>query len=475
MNRQDILFGTSSQLALEESPTMVRQLQQAMKESEQEVDSHDSFSLAAPPRWPRLGKVQGKRGLWAASTRDDEGGMLEHMEDVYIPAPDRTQDIPLLMNGTNDVSHPPRDVGDVDDVSDAQPDIVDIDDFPTAVIISSDLPTPPHTISQASQPAIMEYHMEELGILDIDSFEQEPPPSNQNAESQNVYVDIDDFDFPPSTQMRTSPALKFKPSVSMSTNSNGSPKKRLGRPPKPHSAIPSSVAASSIPSLKLLPSKPKSKAKGKEKTPSTPPKPSGRFADIEEILDSEDEALEFQSPTPPRVSNFSHLPLVSDSLPPSPTKPAKKPLPSTFAKDSTLTSIHCIPTSHLEWPNIKLTIFAKITSHIRSLPPSTNPSQPTWHEKILMYDPIVLEDFTAYLNFHTDIRTYRKATQKQVKAWNAEMKKRGEAAMSVEDDGEVLAVERELEAGMVQSWCESLSVCCIWKEGRKSGARKGLY
>jgi hypothetical protein len=475
MNRQDILFGTSSQLALEESPTMVRQLQQAIKESEQEADSHDSFSLLAPPRWPRLGKVQGKRGLWAASTRDDEGGILEHMKDVYIPAPDRTQDIPLLMDGSNEVSDPLRDVGDVDDVSDTPPDIVDIDDFPTAIIISSDLPTPPHITSQVSQPVTTEYQMEDLGVLDIDSFEQEPPPSNQNAESQNVCVDIDDFDFPPSVQTRTSPAQKFKPPVSMSTISNGSPKKRVGRPPKSLSAVTSSVTACSTPTLKPPPPQPKSRAKKKDKTPSTPPRPSGRFADIEEILDSEDEALELHSPTPPRIRNFSHLSLVSDSPSLSPTKSAKTLPPSTSAQDPTLASIHRIPTSHLEWPTIKPIIFARITSHIRSLPPSTTPSQPTWHEKILMYDPIVLEDFTAYLNSHTGIRTYRKATQKQVKTWNAGLKTRGEAAISFESEEEVLAVERELEAGMVQSWCESLSVCCIWKEGRKSGARKGLY
>jgi hypothetical protein len=49
--------------------------------------------------------------------------------------------------------------------------------------------------------------------------------------------------------------------------------------------------------------------------------------------------------------------------------------------------------------------------------------------------------------------------------------------MSVEKDGDdVLVVEKELEGYMAQGWCESLSICCIWGEGRgKGGARKGFY
>lgn len=94
-----------------------------------------------------------------------------------------------------------------------------------------------------------------------------------------------------------------------------------------------------------------------------------------------------------------------------------------------------------------------------------------------MYDPIVLEDFTVYLNANTPIRVFKKATQKQIKAWNSDLKIRGEAAMSVEKDGDdLLVVEKELEGYMAQGWCESLSICCIWGEGRgKGGARKGFY
>jgi hypothetical protein len=121
---------------------------------------------------------------------------------------------------------------------------------------------------------------------------------------------------------------------------------------------------------------------------------------------------------------------------------------------------------------------------VRALPPTTDPTKPTWHEKILMYTPIILEDFTSYLNNtpSTPIRTWKKATKVQIKAWNAELKGRGETGLSVEgldglNGGEemVLAVEKELEMGMAQGWCESLSICCVYGERKISGARRGLY
>jgi hypothetical protein len=138
MNKQDILFGTSSQLALEESPMMVRQLQHALRESEVEADRSLHQLLPPPPRWPKLDKAIGKRGLWDASSRDVEGGLLEQMEDVYIPDFDRTQEYPLLMDGTNDDCPADSSFVDIDNV-----------ELPPPVIISSDAPTPPRTTAQA--------------------------------------------------------------------------------------------------------------------------------------------------------------------------------------------------------------------------------------------------------------------------------------------------------------------------------------
>lgn len=487
LNQQDVLFGTSSQLALEESPAMIRQIQVALKESERDADNANSYSLLAQPSWPRLGKVQGKKGLWAASARDDDGGMLEHMQDMYIPEPDRTQDIPLLMDGTHDTPD------DVRNESIEPSSFIDIDDIPRdpppAITVSSDLPTPPRTSSRVSEtPKLSEdnYQMKDREFEDIDTFEQGLPPSNQNAESQHQFFDIDEFDSPPSAQVQHSSVTKLRPPVSASVTKDGSPKKR-GRQPKQHSVVPKvSESKTSI----SKPSSSKSRVKTKENAAlSTPPGGSLRFIDIEEILDSEDDALEAFSLTPPRIRKHADsgpLPLVSLSPTTSPKKTRIGPPTKTrevLQSDAQLMRVHCISTELLEWVNIKPDVFAQITTHIRSLPPTRDPANPTWHEKILMYDPLVLEDFTSYLNTSTSICVFKKATQKQVKAWNKQRKADGEPELAVDrgEDGkgdgeEVLAVEKELETYMVQAWCESLSVCCVWGEGRgKSGARKGLY
>ncbi|XP_014557444.1 hypothetical protein COCVIDRAFT_97231 [Bipolaris victoriae FI3] len=483
LDQQDVLFGTSSQLALEESPTMIRQIQFAIKESEQDAERADNCSFVAPSAWSRLTKGKGQKALWAASARDDDGGMLEHMQDVYIPEPDRTQEIPLLM----DVTHNKSDGTRNDPVGPSS--FIDIDDIPhnppPPITISSDMPTPPPHLSNPSRlqdSRTEDFNTNELDFKDIDTFESEPPPSNQNAESRHTFVDIDEFDLPPSAQLQYSPATKSRPPASTSRTGDGSPKKR-GRPSKSQSTV-SKVSTSSTPLLKPLSSKRRAKSKEKNAVPSTPPSEPSRFIDIDEILDSEDEALEALSPTPPRV--YKHidaepLPLISLSPTTSPSKTtagagikAKQgPL-----SDASLTPVHCISTKLLEWVHIKPDVFAQITAHIRSLPPTKDPMKPTWHEKILMYDPIVLEDFTSYLNERTSIRVFKKATQKQVKAWNQQRKVNGEPIPVAEKGGEeeVLAVTKELEAQMVQSWCESLSICCVWGEGRgKSGARKGLY
>jgi len=450
LGRQDILFGTSSQLALEESPTLVRQIQQAMKESEEDADRSLSHLLEPPPQWPNLSRVAGRRGLWGASSRDAQGGLLEQMEDVYIPEFDRTQEFPLLMDGGID---------ERDDAPDSFIDINDVVPAP-AVIISSDLPTPPLAQSHESQSKpsagahIAERVIRDVVFDDIDNFDFQPPPSNQNAESQDSFVDIDEF-LPVSARKSTLLPPKVRPPATASVYE--SPKKRRGRPPKAQSSTPAEVP---------VPEKNKAKARKKEKSvpvpPTTPPKASGRFIDIDEILDSDEEIMQALSPASPRthkLPNPEPLPLFSIS--PSRAK--------TTAKPNVDASLVRIPAAHLEWQNIKKDVGARITAHIRALPPTCDPSRPSWHEKMLMYDPIVLEELTAHLSAQTRIRSYRRATKAQVKSW---VKTTGGAEANGD---EIMAVERELEAWMVREWCEKMSVCCVYAERGRGGARKGFY
>lgn len=86
---------------------------------------------------------------------------------------------------------------------------------------------------------------------------------------------------------------------------------------------------------------------------------------------------------------------------------------------------------------------SKSTSCSRSKAPASIAITPTWREKILMYDPIVLEDLTAWLNT--------------------------EGFRAINEDRQVTALD-------VRDWCEASGVCCYavgggWRgNGRKKQA-----
>ncbi|KAJ6152913.1 hypothetical protein N7497_007232 [Penicillium chrysogenum] len=174
------------------------------------------------------------------------------------------------------------------------------------------------------------------------------------------------------------------------------------------------------------------------------------FIDVEEIQDSEEEII----PSPSQVQKHytdiysksktgswvqdHSLDILTKTPSPSPTKrkvvssdiPAKRP-PSSASIATTRMTESSKEISLAE-------ISAQITQAVR-LQPQLSPlsssrgsrSRPTWHEKILMYDPIVLEDFTAWLN--------------------------------IEGLG-LVGEDREVGTASVREWCESKGICCCWKK-----------
>ncbi|ERF72568.1 hypothetical protein EPUS_02850 [Endocarpon pusillum Z07020] len=77
-------------------------------------------------------------------------------------------------------------------------------------------------------------------------------------------------------------------------------------------------------------------------------------------------------------------------------------------------------------------------------PPSTlqhnSQQNPTFHQKILMYDPIILEDLAAWLNT--------------------------EGFKCIGEDREVGPIE-------VREWCEDRGICCLWRGGWRGKSVKG--
>jgi hypothetical protein len=90
-------------------------------------------------------------------------------------------------------------------------------------------------------------------------------------------------------------------------------------------------------------------------------------------------------------------------------------------------------------PDINSQITKAITKYVAP-PTRDHQRDPTWHEKILLYDPIVLEDLAAWLNT--------------------------EGLGLIGEDREVSALE-------VRSWCEMKGVCCYAIGGGWRGNVKG--
>jgi len=81
-----------------------------------------------------------------------------------------------------------------------------------------------------------------------------------------------------------------------------------------------------------------------------------------------------------------------------------------------------------------------------------------------MYDPIVLEELTAYLNEQgLSIESQKQKPKPKKKG----RKKKDAPTEELEVEWET--VQEPLQAWMVQKWCESNSICCVWAGGGWSG------
>ncbi|KAJ5185048.1 hypothetical protein N7491_007081 [Penicillium cf. griseofulvum] len=176
---------------------------------------------------------------------------------------------------------------------------------------------------------------------------------------------------------------------------------------------------------------------------------SASFIDVEEIQDSEEEIIASpsqvqkhytniysKSKAGSRVQNHS-LDILTKTPSPSPTKRNVVSSKAPVKRSSSSASITGTRTAESSKEIILADISTQITQAVR-IQPRLSPlsssrgsrSRPTWHEKILMYDPIILEDFTAWLN--------------------------------IEGLG-LVGEDREVGTASVREWCESKGICCCWK------------
>jgi hypothetical protein len=151
--------------------------------------------------------------------------------------------------------------------------------------------------------------------------------------------------------------------------------------------------------------------------------PSDEFIDIDEISDSDPEPN--LTPSPPRIIALAPTLPLARSM--SPTKTARVPKVSKASKSTKAKRNG----TRADWATVQTALFPQITAIVLTTPRSDVPGQPSWFEKMVMFEPIVLEDFTEWLM--------------------------GRGVVIENEDGK----KDELLPWMVQKWCETKSVCCM--------------
>lgn len=495
---QDFVFGTASQLAREKSPTFLRDLHAAMKAS---TIAEEEDPLAGPSiKDPLQSKVRGK-GLWSVSARDGEGELVDIEIIDMMNSPALPQDDAILdpwtqlppeaggaQNETADSS-----VIEIDSRPAApnqrttsQPSVPKSHSFMTQKLTLNAAAAMSPTSPDESFPLITQLLEDEM-----------PPPSNQQQTQEEVsgspskatvpaqkpcpnyetFTDvklakeISKFGFKavktrtgmialldqcwkrksqaavtgasfstssvlaspkrkqaegPNDFLTASPSAKKQrgktkkaadvgtavaerptrpraPNVPVTEGVTSSPKKKVGRPRKDATAA--AKAASSMPP----PPKPQT-------APSTP-KHKKAATQAELVVDDLDLDSEIE---------------VCESTPEQLFSPAGANADMTIGEDTEI-SLNLSPTAQ------QSTLFSHITKAVTSAPRTVDPENPSWHEKMLMYDPVILEELTAWLNS-------------------------GELTRLGYDD--------EVSPHDVKKWCELRSICCLWKGNWHGKERK---
>ncbi|KAK4223445.1 putative structure-specific endonuclease subunit SLX4 [Podospora fimiseda] len=531
VSRQDFVFGTSSQLAKEDDPDLLRALHEAMKVSNQ-ADS-DPFASSSPIRSEFVVRRKTESQLWAAGARDEDGELLSlEVLDLTGSSP-ITQDLGLSQKflasspplpSQSCAPSPKQSAAEADDLDDEVPNLLGLTDSPPLANPATSFLSAQRAIAASPRPA--ENHLSEWDDYMPPSNQEhhellmsqaKPPPPIPKPQPPprpryELYTDaqltrdVAKYGFKPvkkRTAMialvdqcwasRNQPGLSTQLAMSTSTKvhvaskstATGSPR---GRPRKNSleaawgsqgpDPLTTDYNSLKIPELKKLlqerglkvsgnkpdllarlqehdkgqeppaPTKsPRSRsrkdgAKSPVKSPKKAKSPSPKRATSpwrastprrrNSLIEIQDSDMDLDSDLESRISSPASR---------SSSRGSRCKFRSRSPMDLSMTENEEADISLIADPTTQqISLFGFITKAVTSAPPAKDPSDPSWYEKMLMYDPIIIEDLTEWLNS-------------------------GELGRVGFDDGEV-------DVGDVKKWCESKSVCCLWKVTNNKRERK---
>lgn len=484
---QDFVFGTASQLATEDDPDLLRALHEAMKAS----NIPDSDPFASSPILSELAsrRIAGNK-LWAAGARDDDGDLLdlEPLDLTESPAPLQNYSLPRLSTAAANGSGQSVSTREIPvELLSSELDTFDLSESPAV---------PPAAKSHFSSTRKIVNSKESGSIVKL-PLSAEPTETVQ----PNVAIDLD-FEPPPSNQEHNELITQSQVYLSPSkppANTPQRPKYELFtdaslakaiaaygfKPIKKREAMIAlleqcwenkhktklgdttaqgvmSAATVSQPKAAPTTSAPRSNGRAKKAGAAVPPtdtapRPRGRpkknpeaaaeqaftkpargrprmqaspapTKEVVEIADSDASDRDDD----PFLSSPISSPKANDDLFSSSPHPPMDVSITEETEDASLIATEG-PTTQ------QAMLFSLITKAVTSAPRTTNPAEPSWHEKILMYDPVILEDLTAWLN-------------------SGQLDRVGH--------------DEEVTPNDVKLWCHSKSVCCLWRENLHGKARK---
>ncbi|PPJ50025.1 hypothetical protein CBER1_06794 [Cercospora berteroae] len=520
--RQNFLFGTSSQLGTEDSPTFIRQMQRALQESEIAAPEGEignpsrrsSVRVPAAPHRTSLSCGQAMRDLWRSAARDFEDDLLpaeaqlagtceasgaEIVTGVHLATSLETDLHSKQANNEPSGHNNPtllQRTGSVDGskTSERQRDLVDlcctppIDSLDVAQGVderSKHKPGPSATCTDTNEPSASVDQAPGSDDGKVLGSSPESPRSKQELTTEAPILrsppqlkraatsPFRDRAALQALDVNTSPRRALLHTGLATTTQDSVHKKPRGRPRK-DTGKGEGVQRSSKQGLDTATRLTPGQAKQTKTFSASQPICSSDFVNIDEISDPDAPI----TPSPPRRRATSSPPTVR----PLDLKAVASPLVIARAKskasgpkdtDGAATVWSKLKPEDASWMNVMPELFPQITATIKSTAPSTDLAHPTWYEKILLYDPIVLEDLTAWLN-DRGLRVESRRLKPKVKV-KGRKKKQDQHALDKDDttpaEDEYELVREPLKPWMVQKWCEDKSVCCLWKEGLRGGVK----
>ncbi|OAA55267.1 nudix domain containing protein [Niveomyces insectorum RCEF 264] len=415
---QDFLYGTSSQLAREESPTFLRDLQAAMQSSNEDERLSDTFRGATAV--DLSSHVTPNVTLWSVAARNADGtltsnGVVDLEDDIEFPE-DPHQVILMAQEAAKEnysksttslttavVDDEPLTIGSgrtsgsggttTQTVSSGQPPSQMVND-PQTVVEKA----PPRPNFQLLDTAQLAKKVSSYGYKSIRGRKAMIALLDQCWEAKNQPL-AGNFSQQSSMSTKANASESAKDRKSTANKDDEQPKKR--RPAKVRPAVSTSsgtvssalidscraatnTSTSGLGATLLTPSYTQtqfSTATGREPAMQ---EPDGQI--LFEIRDSESEGG-LSSPEVP-------CSLASEDL-------------SVMEKEQTQQTDETEETDDTDETDLSLALaltgqeadlFRYITKAVVTAPRAKDTANPSWHEKILMYDTIILETFTAWLN-----------------------------------------------------------------------------